>query len=209
MGLLIEDWCEGDVSGEASPNSVGELRQHFAYFAERTVNGWLNGCFADFIRHKSQLDKEIHEEWIAILALLRHLDVPNETSLRLGGKKERWDAKIGESLFIEVSRAAPDNDHKFRQMMADGGYRTIVDRWRHALSQQRVCDVVIERINAKLEKKYPQGTILVISVSGDATNEDDNVVESWLPRIRKSVSLGGFSSIYIVEEARQKAFQIL
>ena len=199
----------GNVSGEASPKSVGELRQRFAHFAERTINGWLDGRFADYIRHKGRINKEIHEEWVPILALLRHLDVPDSTSLCLGGTKERWDAKVGESLFIEVSRAAPEDDHRFRQMMADDGFRTIADMWRHALSQQKVCDIVIERINAKIKKDYPTGTILVISVSGYATSEDDGIVVNWLPRIRELVSLGGFSSIYLVEEARRKAFQIL
>ena len=185
------------------------MRRRFSSFCERTVNEWLDGRFSDYIRHKNQFDKEIHEEWIAILALLRHLNISDDTSLCLGGKKERWDASVGDSFFIEVSRAAPEDDHKFRQMMADGGFKTIIDMWRHALSQQKVCNIIIERIKAKLKKDYPEGTILLISISGDATNEDDDVVEGWLPRIRESVSLGGFSSIYIVEEARRKPFQIL
>ncbi|WP_172459681.1 hypothetical protein [Komagataeibacter rhaeticus] len=115
---------------------------------------------------------------------------------------------MGDSLFIEVSRAAPDDDHVYRRMLSDGGYRTIADQYFHAISLQKVPDIIVERINKKLLKEYPKGTVLLISVSGDATYEDDDVVQGWLPKIRRSVKLGSFSAIYIVEEARSKLFKI-
>ena len=106
-----------------------------------------------------------------------------------------------------------DNSHPFLgsigpRMLADGGYKTIKDMALHAISQHSVRDIIIEKINKKLSKVYPEGTILLISVSGDATGEDDEVVQGWLPQIRRSAALGNFSEIYIVEEARSRLFKI-
>ena len=108
---------------------------------------------------------------------------------------------------LEVVQALPKDEHVVRHALVKGAMnmeqRELVMKQLQSFPQP-----IVEAINKKHKHAYADKRVLLVSVTGEHTYEDDKLINEWLPRIRAETILGNFSGIYLVETARYKIFQI-
>lgn len=185
--------------------TVGEFKRRFGEFAREKAQDVLS--FVDFLNHRGDKDKDCREEWVPIMAYLKHFHIPDSAEFVLGGKVKGWDACIGGDLFIEVTMALPENAHEIRRAIAGNGL-TLGIRVAHANDHLQIPDVAIRRIAEKNAKDYPPNTVLLVAVQGEDSFEDDGLIGEWITRIRRRADRGRFAKVFLVETARYKLFPV-
>lgn len=192
--------------------TVQEFLDQFSAKSGRIVNDILE--YIDFLQHKKREHKSMREEHSPIRAYIRRKNIPTNAELILGGEAYNFDAKIIQEdaqgvheEILEVVQALPKDEHVVRHALVNGEMNMEL-RKLEMKQLQSFPKPIIEAINKKHKRAYTDKRILLVSVSGDYTYEDDELINEWLPRIRAKTNLGNFSSIYLVEIARSKIFKI-
>jgi hypothetical protein len=202
--------------------TVAEFKQMIAEMAHARMSV---GAYCDYLQQKTQEDKYLREEHLAILAVVKHKAIPDSEQLELGNETERWDARIGGKDLYEVGQALPANEHEIRK----GGQNTVeVDgkrvkvRFRgitsggatpsvyleHAADHLQFPDAIIDEIDRKHRKKYADRRSLIVVFAGDYSAEDDEVIAGWVREIRSRTSRRAFREILLVERDRLKVFPV-
>jgi len=184
----------------------------------------------DYASQKTRSDKYLREEYVPILAVLKHKCISDTETIELGDEKEEWDARVNGVELYEIAQALPAEEHLMRKSVA-GDSRTSMEvgnlksgqlkkmeivgvaaqialLLKHANDHQQFPRVIIDAIQKKHERAYADKRSLFVAVSGDYSFEDDAVVEGWISEIRKATTLGNFIEIAIVEVERQKVFSV-
>lgn len=161
--------------------------------------------YSEFLQHRSRSDKRLREEFLAILAFVHALHLPDDELIELGGETEDFDARIRDEP-IEVVQALPRDEHEVRRNLSKGLSPGMY--LKHSRDQLQFPDVIIDAINQKHAKNYTDGRHLLVIFDGEYSEEDDEIIASWIKRIRTSCEQGSFKSIVLVERARVKAFRV-
>jgi hypothetical protein len=192
--------------------TVQEFLDQFSEEAQAVVNDPLR--FVDFLKHKHRGDKSTREERIPIRAYLRRKSVPPEGVIELGGEAHDFDAKVsylneGQTVecTLEVVQALAAGAHKVRLAIADNRMNDAMraEEWRQF---ETFPQPIIDAIKAKQDRFYSDTRVLLVSVAGEVTQEDDALIERWLGEVRANTVQGTFSEIYLVETARYLIFKI-
>lgn len=170
--------------------------------------------FVKFLRHEDRGHKYTREEDLPLLAFIRHSRIEPEAELALGRESSRIDFQIfrtdGNILQIEVTQALPKNGHQYRHaLVAHLTKLPLHERTLHQAGKDRFPDLIVEAITNKHKIKYPGSPILLVSVLGEYTDEDDYVIAQWIDWIKERSELRSFAQILLVELARKKVFTIL
>jgi len=67
---------------------------------------------------------------------------------------------------------------------------------------------IIDAINKKHDRSYADKRILLVSVTGEHTFEDDELINRWISLIKENTVRGNFAEILLVETARYKLFKL-
>ena len=163
--------------------------------------------FCDYLRHEKREDKWLREEYLPLLAVVRHKKVPDSVQIELGQDRQPWDARIGGHDLYEVVQALPEKEHEVRREIAgDGQSEDMLCAYAgDALQFPRV---IVDAIKQKHAKNYPDLRSLVVVFGGSYCGEDDKVVHRWMSRIRRQTTRGAFKEILLVELDRRKVFPL-
>ena len=84
------------------------------------------------------------------------------------------------------------------------------ERTRHQRAIDEFPEPIIRAIRDKHKMNYPEARVLLVSVMGEYSDEDDFVIREWLNEVQKASDLnrGQFGSVYLVEMARARLFKI-
>lgn len=191
---------------------VREFLDNFSEESQRIVDDVLE--YADFLLHKGKKHKTMREEHIPIRAYLRRKDIPMDSDIELGGEAHDFDAIVtyGDSgaekkEIIEIVQAMPTEEYLIRRALVHGEMNVEM-RIKELNQFDSFPQPIIDAINKKHQKRYADKRILLVSVIGEHTFEDDVRVASWVPEIQRATELGNFSEIYLVETARYLIFKI-
>ena len=189
-----------------------------ATFFEKLTKGANLICnplsIANFILESERRYKYWRTEWLGIKAYLRWLGCSDEDTIELGFEVERWDARIRRQkkpdIVIEVTQALPAKAHRIRHaIVAQGGLPPNFElRTFHQKCIDSFPDPIINAIADKHKRLYTKGTILLVTVLGEYTGEDDAVINAWIEDVRMRTHIGQFSAIHLVEIARSRVFTI-
>jgi hypothetical protein len=201
---------------EGLPDMKGQIP--VAQFFQKLTHGSnliANALYiGDFILESERHYKYWRTEWLGIEAFLNEMNWPGEDIIELGFGSDPWDAYIrsqdGRDVVIEVTQALPAEAHQIRHaIVAYGSLPADIQlRTLHQKGVDAFPDPVVETINEKHRKTYPDGTILIATVLGEYTGEDSAVISAWIEDIRLRTHIGAFSAIYLVEIARSRVFKI-
>lgn len=193
--------------------TVDEFLKQFSSESERIVNDIFE--YIDYIKQKNRDYKSMREEHIPIRAYIRCKGVHGNAILELGGEAHDFDAKIISNdrvaryeEILEVTQALPEKEHVIRHALTGNGITTLK---MHDLAIKQIESFpkpIIDAINKKNKKRYADNRILLVSVAGEYTFENDKLINQWIPIIRKETTLGDFLEIFLVETARYKIFKI-
>ena len=160
--------------------------------------------FCDFLRHNTHEDKWLREEYLPLLAVVRHKKIADCVQIELGQNTQPWDARIGGHDLYEVVQALPEREHEVREAIAGDGQSW--DTWMaHRDDALQFPGVIVEAIKKKHAKGYADHRSLVV-VFGDYTGENDAVIHRWMSSVRRQTTRGAFKEILLVELDRRKVF---
>jgi hypothetical protein len=168
----------------------------------------------DFILERGRLFKYWRTEWLAIGAYLQRTGWSENDVIEFGVNGERWDAKLSRpyrtEILIEVTQAVPEGAHIVREAFVQRGTlaHDLATRTLHQRGIDSFPDPVVAAIEAKHAKKYAEPRVLLVTVLGEYTTEDDAVIAAWLKDVRGRTHLGTFAAIFLVEIARSRLFRI-
>ena len=187
-------------------------------------------AFADYVKKKGRPDKYLKEEYLPMLAVIRHKGIPDTATIELGNEEEPWDARVNGADLYEVIQALSENAHEIRKATAGEARTTLpiddpaggkekrrpvtgvtaqmVLHIQHASDHLQFPKVIIDAIKKKHEKRYTDDRRLIVAVDGDYTAEDDGVIEGWLTAIRQQTDRGTFKEVLLVDLARLKTFKM-
>jgi len=192
--------------------TVQEFLDQFSAKSERIVNDIFK--YRDYLKQRTRGYKSMREEHIPIRAYIRRKEVPVDATLELGGEAHDFDAKIitkdehgTHEEILEVIQALPRGEHIVRHALVNGTM-TLDLREREMQQLQSFPQPIIDAINMKHEREYADKRILLVSVTGEHTYEDDELIGQWIPLIRENTVLGNFVEIFLVETARYKLFKL-
>lgn len=180
--------------------------------AERIANDIFE--YVDFILHKNRKYKAMGEEYIPLRAYLKRKNIPLDAGIELGGEAHDFDAIItykesGEEriAIIEIVQALPVGEHLVRMAVAKGKMdeKMRLEEWKQLGSFPQP---IIDAINKKHEKMYADKRTLLVSVIGEHTFEDNELINGWIADVQTKTELGNFSEIYLVETARSLIFKV-
>ena len=163
--------------------------------------------FGDYLSHKTRDDKYLREEYLPLLAVVRHKKIADTEQVELGQEKEPWDARISGHDLYEVTQALPEKEHEQRREIAAGG-QSPVTMFVHAADALQFPGVIVDAIEKKHAKEYQDTRSLVVVFGGDYSSEDDEVVHHWMSLIRRQTTRGAFKEILLVELDRLKVFTL-
>jgi hypothetical protein len=163
-------------------------------------------AYADYIRHKTRPDKYLHEEYLAIQAVVVHKGYPGTTTIELGDEKQPWDARVGGTDLFEVVQALPQDEHEIRRQLPSS-VRPFT-YLMHAKDHLQFPQVIIDAIELKHGKVYTDSRTLIVAFDGDYSFEEDENIHRWVTAIREKTYRGVFKEILLVEVARRKAFPV-
>ena len=156
--------------------------------------------------------KYIREEYGVIREYIRKENIDPKSRIFLGNGNNGLDAKItfpdGKELNIEVTQALPQDSHKIRQLMTKRGSLSIEHKTLYQKGKDEFPDPIVKAINRKVEKEYPDNTILLVSIMGEYSEESSPLIGLWLDVVRNRCEPGNFSHIYLVEIARSTFFDV-
>ena len=192
--------------------TVQEFLEKFSAESQRIVNDIFE--YIDYTKQKTRGYKSMREEHIPIRAYILRKAIPKKAILNLGGESHDFDAKIiwndeteRYEEILEVIQALPEKEYVIRHALVDG-IKTL-EEYNISIKQiESFPQSIIDAINKKHKKIYADKRILLVSVAGEYTYEDDKLINQWIPIIRKKTILGNFLEIFLVETARYKIFKI-
>jgi hypothetical protein len=156
----------------------------------------------------------MREEHIPIRAYVLRKGVPLDAILELGGEAHDFDAKIitsneqgKQKEILEVVQALPKDEHIVRHSIVNGTMN-LERRILENKQLQSFPQPIIDAINNKHAHAYADKRVLLVSITGEHTYEDDELIEQWIPKIREKTILGNFTEIFLVETARYKLYKI-
>lgn len=208
---------ESTVKGNGFSPLLGSMK--VSEFAKKMLGNSqfiVNNIF-EYTRYFDNDDrsyKHMREECWPIYAYLKHVDIENDADISLDMEKGKCDACISrinkEDIIIEVTQAVPRNSHRFRQAMMDGFKVSLEleERTNHQKGKDEFPLPIVTAINKKHRKNYPESRVLLVSVLGEYSDEDDIIISEWIKSVRKQTNQGNFDSIYLFELARSKLYQI-
>jgi hypothetical protein len=187
--------------------------------------------YCGYLRHDTRKDKYLREEYLAILAVVRHKGYRGGATIELGDEKQNWDARVCGTDLLEVVQALPAEEHVIRKAVAGGEAKVMLPvsdpepgepaelpatgplaRFLmlagHAHDHLQFPRVIIEAIEMKHGKKYSDERTLVVVFDGDYSFEEDRVVLGWVDETRRRTHRGTFKEILLVELARRKVFPL-
>jgi hypothetical protein len=202
--------CNDSFQAAWGRMSVGEfidsLRQNSQYICNDIFE------FQRYVLQERRDYKYLREEHIPILAFIEQSEIEADAELHLGRETEPWDAQIvradGEVIVIEVTQALPHEAYRFREAVVANPKPPLEERTRHQRGIDEFPQPIIEAIDRKHEKNYPEARVLLVSVLGEYSDEDDFVIKEWVREIQDGSHRGGFADIYLVEMARGRLFKI-
>lgn len=161
--------------------------------------------------------KYYREEYLNLSAYLKTTKISEfyeiET-IELGDEVKPWDAKLTYSdreEVIEITQAVPKYEHLVRQSLAltEHGYRGLsLDlRSKNQYGIDSFPEPIIEAINKKHNKNYPERRVLIVGVLSEFAYENDDIIDSWLDYVQRKTDIGDFKSIYIIIDGK-KVFKI-
>ncbi|WP_157774941.1 hypothetical protein [Melittangium boletus] len=191
---------------------VKEFLDRFNEESQRIVSDIFE--YSKFILHKDRKYKTIREEHIPLRAYLVRKDISPDAEIELGGEAHDFDAMVTYGVagaeqkeIIEVVQAVPAGEHIVRQALIQGEM-SVEMRIEESKQLNAFPWPIIDAIKKKHNKMYADKRVLLVSVTGEHTLEDDEIIESWIPDIQAATMLGNFSEIYLVETARYIIFKI-
>lgn len=192
--------------------TIQEFLDQLSADAERIANDIFE--YIDFLKHTKREHKSMREEYIPIRAYVRRKEIPTDAILELGGEAYDFDAKIivrdaqgAREEVLEVVQALPKNEHIVRHALVKGA----MNKELRELEMQQLRSFpqpIIDAINKKHKRAYADKRVLLVSVTGEHTYEDDALINEWIPYIKANTVLGNFAEIYLVETARYKLFKL-
>lgn len=192
--------------------TVQEFLDQFSAESQRIANDIFE--YIDFLKQKKRCHKSMREEHIPIRAYVRRRAVPVDAILELGGEAHDFDARIitknargTHEEILEVVQALPKDEHIVRHMLVDGTMNK-EPRELEMKQLQSFPQPIIDAINKKHQRAYADKRVLLVSVTGEHTYEDDELISQWIPQIRANTVLGNFAEIFLVETARYKLFKL-
>lgn len=162
---------------------------------------------SDYLSHRTRDDKYLREEYLPLLAVVKHKKIADTEQIELGQEKEPWDARIGGHDLYEVTQALPEKEHEQRREIAAGGQSPFT-MFVHAADALQFPGVIVDAIEKKHAKEYQDARSLVVVFGGDYSSEDDEVVHHWMSLIRRQTTRGAFKEILLVELDRLKVFTL-
>jgi hypothetical protein len=188
-------------------------------------------AYSDYLQHKTRPDKYLHEEYLAIQAVVVHKGYHGTIEIELGNEKEEWDCRVSRAELFEIVQALPANEHEIRRSLTSGEAKVMLpvdnpeagepDRLpvtgptgvfllqtQHAHDHFQFPQVIIDAIEKKHSKKYNDVRTLVVVIEGDYSFEHDENALRWIDEIRQRTTRGVFKEVLLVELARRKVFSI-
>ncbi|WP_335915586.1 hypothetical protein [Shewanella algae] len=191
---------------------VKEFLENFSAQSQRIANDIFE--YIDFLSHKKRDYKNIREEQIPLLAYIKCKKIPHDADMELGGEAHDFDAKFIYSLgnvrvtqTVEIVQALPMGEHEVRLALVHGKMDVSM-RLKEYEQLRSFPKPIIDAINKKHQKNYADKRVLLVSVIGEHTYEDDALIKSWIPEIRRNTFLGNFTEIFLAETARSVMFKI-
>jgi hypothetical protein len=163
--------------------------------------------YRDFLQQKTRPDKYLREEYLPILAVVDHQQLPGSEQIELGDEKQGWDARVGETTLFEVVQALPEKEYEIRNAVAVGQAGPVT-QFAHAGDHLQFAEVIIRAIDSKHAKNYTDQRSLIVSFDGDYSFEDDEVIRGWVRAVRQRTTRGAFKEILLVELSRRKVFPV-
>ncbi|MBY4805497.1 hypothetical protein K6W78_36560 [Burkholderia cepacia] len=192
--------------------SVGDFLTRFDENSQRLANEILE--LPRYYRQETRDYKYLREEHIPIRAFIRRQQIAVDAQVQLGRETEPWDARIvtkdGTEIILEVVQALPREAHYYRAAAASNMWLPLEERTRHQRAIDEFPEPIIRAIRDKHKMNYPEARVLLVSVMGEYSDEDDFVIREWLNEVQKASDLnrGQFGSVYLVEMARARLFKI-
>ena len=155
--------------------------------------------------------KNLREEYIAIKSYILYSKMNQDNKIILGKETEPWDAKInlenGHLIILEVTQAIPKNEHMTRQSLSTRGHGyqgfSLKLRTIHQEGMDSFPKPIIDAIEKKHRKKYPEPRILLVVVLAEFAYNSQFVLDEWLLEVRKKTTLGNFKEIWLVIDAKK------
>jgi hypothetical protein len=195
------------VSALVTKMKITDFKHQYNEAAAAFLAGGLDS-FSLFLKHKIDGAKQFREELTAIYGFVVTTETPDTEDIVIGGEKENFDAQVGGSI-LEVVRALPESEHVLRKQVAEGTVPQSTFQSTIQHSPQRLAELISGALIKKQKKHYSDKRILLISVDGEETQEDDQAVNDALSIVRTNATHEPFVSVWIVETARRKAFLLL
>ena len=187
--------------------NIAEFLDQYNAAAASFLSGGLEGI-PDFFKHKTKDAKQFRDELTAIYGFIVTTSPPKSEVIIIGGETENFDAQVADKL-LEVVRALPSNEHKIRNASADGVVPDASSMTPTDYTAQRLADLISNALAHKQKKHYSDERVLLISVDGEDTQEEDQTINEAVSIVQKAATLEPFSAIWVVETGRRKAFRIL
>jgi hypothetical protein len=165
-------------------------------------------AYRDYLRQKTRPDKYLREEYLPILAVVDHRQLPGSEQIELGDEKQGWDARIGGTALFEVVQALPEKEYEIRKAVAAGQAGPAM-QFAHASDHVQFPEVIVRAIDSKHAKNYTDQRTLIVSFDGDYSLEDDEVIRGWVQAVQQRTTRGAFQEILLVELARRKVYELL
>ncbi|SFU21014.1 hypothetical protein [Paraburkholderia aspalathi] len=204
---------DGRLLAMEGPMSVGDFLARFDENSQYLANEIQE--LPRYLRQETRDYKYLREEHIPIRAFIRRQQIAVDAQLQLGRETEPWDARIvtkdGTEIILEVVQALPREAHHYRAAVVSNVWRLpLEDRTRHQRGIDEFPEPIMSAIRDKHKMNYPEVRVLLVSVMGEYSDEDDFVINEWLQEVREAPDLGRgqFSSIYLVEMARGRLFKV-
>ncbi|MEM7314959.1 MAG: hypothetical protein AAF497_17575 [Planctomycetota bacterium] len=191
-----------------------------------------------FISAPTRDDKQLREELLPAVAMIKFWQLADSVSMRLGGEADDFDIDLGGKI-LEVVQALPGTrmlpmptdarkkdlrgqsqvrevDGELRYISSEHHFRRSLpggvspgELLLHANDHLEFPRVIIEAIRKKQGKGYADTRILCVVFDGDYSFEEDKVIDNWIDGIRSQISdFDPFESVFLVERARLVAFQV-
>ncbi|MCP1289677.1 hypothetical protein NK214_05680 [Chromobacterium sp. S0633] len=187
--------------------NVSDFKVQYEQQAHSILSGGLDSLVS-FLTHKSKDAKQFRDELTAIYGFVRTTNVPESCDIKIGGEAENFDAQIGGTILVVV-RALPDNAHEIRRQVAHGSAPESLYTSRASYSSEKLALMLLNALQKKQGKHYSDTRTLLISVDGEDTQEDDELVSNAIVIFRQTATIEPFTAVWMVESGRRIAFRLL
>lgn len=206
-----------DIKLEHIDNKIAKVKKilkvkEFLLYIKDSINKVSTNLFVgvNFLLQDEREYKYLREEYIAIGSYISFANIDRNMMIEIGNESRPWDAKINlknDPIIIEVIQAIPKKEHLTRKVLATTmhGYKNFsLDlRTIHQQGMDSFPQPIIDAIDKKHKKNYPESRVLLVVVLSEFYGNDEFILEEWLKKIRRETIIGNFKEVYLVVDTMQ------